>query len=89
MEPDPRESASEVDYWRQRYEMLVNKVVAAQPVMTPPTLLTHAESYEAGRLHGAAAEREACAKQCEEFQLCSGWECAAAIRARSNPATPT
>ena len=62
MEPDPRQSAYEVEYWRQKYEMLVNKVMAAQPVMAPPTLLTHAESYEAGRLHGAIAEREACAQ---------------------------
>ncbi len=32
---------------------------------TPQIMLAHKESFEAGRLHGAREEREACAKVCE------------------------
>jgi hypothetical protein len=32
----------------------------------------------------AAAEREACAKMCDDMVLYTGYDCAAAIRARGN-----
>jgi hypothetical protein len=57
----------EIQSWRERYEALV-KAMADSAAMLPPRLLADKESYELGRLHGAAAEREACAKLCEEYR---------------------
>ena len=74
---------AEIDSWRQRYEALL-KMLADNQYLAPPIKLADKQSYELGLLHGAAAEREACAKVCEEW---GAWnnvaqDCAAAIRAR-------
>lgn len=78
---------AEIDSWRQRYEALL-KTVADSKYLAPPMMLADKQSYELGFLHGAAAEREACAKECEEVDanphvvLHHAVVCAAAIRAR-------
>lgn len=75
----------EIQSWRERYEALV-KAMADSAAMLPPRLLADKESYELGRLHGAAAEREQCHDLCCRFAArdMHPAECAAAIRARSN-----
>jgi hypothetical protein len=40
------------------------------------------EAYAGGFAAGAAAEREKCAKVCEDIGGADAWDCAAAIRAR-------
>ena len=80
---------AEIDGWRQRYEALL-KTLADHQSIAPPMMLADKQSYELGLLHGAAAEREACAKVCEETT--ASWtqhlynegcmDCAKAIRAR-------
>lgn len=56
---------AEIDGWRHRYEALL-KTLADHQSIAPPMMLADKQSYELGLLHGAAAEREACAKVCEE-----------------------
>lgn len=55
---------AEIDSWRQRYEALL-KTVADHQSLARPVMLADKQSYELGLLHGAAAEREACAKVAE------------------------
>jgi hypothetical protein len=50
-------------------------VIANHP---PQSYMTWQEGYEAGK----QAEREACAKVCDDMVLYTGYDCAAAIRAR-------
>ena len=77
---------AEIDGWRQRYEALL-KTLADHQSIAPPMMLADKQSYELGLLHGAAAEREACLRACEEMIYrdpgrVSGAQCTAAIRAR-------
>lgn len=85
---------AEIQSWRERYDALV-KTMADSAGMFPPRLLADKESYELGRLHGAAAEREECAKVCDTLACMYQKQhdasaeaiadaCAAAIRARGN-----
>lgn len=48
---------AEIDIWRQKYEALLKFLVDQQSLM-PPRMLADKESYELGRLHGAAAEAQ-------------------------------
>lgn len=52
---------TEAQYWRQRYEMLMATVsdIVSRSANPPMKMLADAESYNLGKLHGAAAEREA------------------------------
>ena len=53
----------EVSFWRRRHDILLQAMAdSALTAKAPPMLLANKEAYELGRLHGAAAEREACAK---------------------------
>ena len=77
---------SEILSWRELYYALV-KAMADSAAMPPPRLLAEKESYELGRLHGAVAEREACAQVCDQYaerrwDTAVAEKCAAAIRAR-------
>ena len=72
--------AEECAGWKKACEDLLNSVSKIQTLKQPPTMLAEKESYELGKMHGAATEREACAKMCEsQYDALS---CAAAIRAR-------
>jgi hypothetical protein len=79
---------NEAHYWRQRYEMLMatfaETVKSAIDASTSPRLLADKNAYELGRLHGAAAEREACAQVSEDWDsdMADPRDIAAAIRAR-------
>ena len=74
---------AEIDGWRQRYEALL-KTLADHQSIAPPMMLADKQSYELGLLHGAAAEREACAKAVEIFDKTfkTGGGIAGSIRAR-------
>lgn len=61
----------EAEHWRQRYEALHEALIKNAFMHTHPavTLMAEPEIYEAGRIkgreEGAAAEREACAREAE------------------------
>ena len=97
---EQRNSAwQEAEAWKQRYEtlskFLVDQASLMANPMIKPVMLADKESYEAGRIKGAADEREACAKVCDDLPTPERmsldnealWElatldCAEAIRAR-------
>lgn len=53
---------AEIQSWRERYEALLKVLANNAALHKPPLMLAEAESYEAGRLMGAAEERKACAE---------------------------
>lgn len=78
--PDCERHKLSASMWRNKaYE------VSGTPLPWDPEELLRKE-YERGRAVGAAEEREACAKVCDEADKDSDWptaaNCAAAIRAR-------
>jgi hypothetical protein len=75
-------------YWRtgeityiDKLERFAALVIANHP---PQSSMAWQEGFEAGRL----AEREACAKLCEETDAQDWMDCAAAIRAREQDPMP-
>lgn len=101
---DPRNSADEAAYWRRRYESLLEDIVRVSVAYEAGLVKGRKEGAAAERNRVwtqsdwtdyerdiAAAEREACAKVCEDKaaewangEVVGRWqaECAAAIRAR-------
>jgi len=76
----------EADYWRKRHDAVLDMIVKNTLLMASPQpmMLADPESYELGKTHGAALEREACLNCYSPDDTATDW--ADKIRARGRDA---